>query len=75
MGEIILVLIGILIALQINNANELEKLKRKEIQYLSNISKDSEKEIPIPTKEIDKMLNDLSQKNGFVMAAFEFNAL
>jgi len=33
------------------------------------------KNIPISKIEINKMLNDLIQKNGFVMAEFEFTAL
>jgi len=39
-GEIILVVIGILIALQINNTNELEKQRSKELHYLENIKTD-----------------------------------
>ena len=39
-GEIILVVIGILIALQINNANELNKQRAKEIQFLQNLKSD-----------------------------------
>lgn len=39
-GEIILVVIGILIALQINNANEVRKERNKEIHYLKNIKTD-----------------------------------
>jgi hypothetical protein len=39
-GEIILVVIGILIALQINNNNETAKIKAKEIHYLENIKTD-----------------------------------
>ena len=35
-GEIILVVIGILIALQINNWNENKKLKTEEIKFLKN---------------------------------------
>ena len=35
-GEIILVVIGILIALQINNWNEKVKLKNEEIKFLKN---------------------------------------
>jgi hypothetical protein len=38
-GEIILVVIGILIALQINNWNEKQKLKSQEIETLQNFSK------------------------------------
>jgi len=39
-GEIILVVIGILIALQINNSNENRKLRTKELIYLNNIKTD-----------------------------------
>lgn len=39
-GEIILVVIGILIALSINNWNEEIKDREKEIKYLSNISRE-----------------------------------
>jgi hypothetical protein len=39
-GEIILVVIGILIALQINNTNEAHKTRAKELQYLKNIRTD-----------------------------------
>jgi len=39
-GEIILVVIGILIALQINNNNEVNKARSKELHYLNNIKTD-----------------------------------
>lgn len=39
-GEIILVVIGILIALQINNWNEAEQLRNREIIFLENILND-----------------------------------
>lgn len=39
-GEIILVVIGILIALQINNSNELAKQRAKEVQFLKNLKSD-----------------------------------
>lgn len=39
-GEIILVVIGILIALQINNTNEANKERTKELHYLKNIKND-----------------------------------
>ena len=42
-GEIVLVVIGILIALQINNWNEQQKLKEKEIEVLTNLKVDLEK--------------------------------
>lgn len=39
-GEIVLVVIGILIALQINNNNDLKKARNKELHYLENIKTD-----------------------------------
>lgn len=39
-GEIILVVIGILIALEINNGNELNKQRVKEVHYLKNLQSD-----------------------------------
>ena len=36
-GEILLVVIGILIALQVNTWNEARKTRNKELNYLSNI--------------------------------------
>jgi len=39
-GEIVLVVIGILIALQINNNNDLRKARAREIRYLENIKAD-----------------------------------
>ncbi len=44
-GEIVLVVIGILIALQINNWNELRKERLKEINYLQNLKSDLESEL------------------------------
>ena len=39
-GEIVLVVIGILIALQINNSNEARKLRDQELHYLNNLKTD-----------------------------------
>ena len=39
-GEIILVVVGILIALQINNWNEYRKSRKVELNYLKNIQED-----------------------------------
>lgn len=39
-GEIVLVVIGILIALQINNWNEVRKSKNEEVNYLKNLKED-----------------------------------
>jgi hypothetical protein len=44
-GEIALVVIGILIALQINNWNEARKLRDKELEYLQGIKSDLEQDL------------------------------
>ena len=44
-GEILLVVIGILIALQVNNWNEHQKQKKKETIDLQNLSIDLKKQI------------------------------
>ena len=52
-GEILLVVIGILIALAINNQNDLRKDRAREIHYLENIRTDFE----INLVEMDKYLD------------------
>ncbi|WP_445383080.1 DUF6090 family protein [Robiginitalea sp. IMCC43444] len=44
-GEIVLVVIGILIALQINNQNEARKERAKEVNYLKNVKTDLQSEL------------------------------
>ncbi|MCB0783913.1 MAG: hypothetical protein KDC02_06725, partial [Flavobacteriales bacterium] len=39
LGEIVLVVIGILIALEVNNRNSEAKMRRSETQYLNEIAK------------------------------------
>ena len=51
-GEIILVVIGILIALQINNNNEIRKAREKELHYLTNIKSD----LNLNIKEIESYI-------------------
>ncbi len=65
-GEIILVVIGILIALQINNWNEFRKDQVKEQAYLVNLNKDIKADISYNNRNIferyDKKVEAL--KNG-----------
>jgi hypothetical protein len=51
-GEIILVVAGILIALQINNANEARLERQKELRYLTNLRVDLEYTI----RELDRFI-------------------
>ena len=58
-GEILLVVIGILIALQINNWNENSKLQKQETQVLKEIKSDllqTKKEIERTVKEHNKLI-------------------
>ncbi|NNF83071.1 MAG: hypothetical protein HKM99_10045, partial [Flavobacteriaceae bacterium] len=48
-GEILLVMIGILLALQVNNWNEKQKLKKEELKILSELKVEVQKSI----KELD----------------------
>ncbi len=52
-GEIFLVVIGILIALQVNNWNENQKQKTRETIYLQNLSIDLKKQIQLQDIYID----------------------
>lgn len=61
-GEIVLVVIGILIALQINNANDARKERLKEVHYLENIKSDLQTNI----QEMDRYLET---RTGCIEAA------
>ena len=52
-GEIILVVIGILIALQINNWNSNRIKKQKEIVYITNIKRDLKEQLKTIEAQID----------------------
>jgi len=61
-GEIILVVIGILIALQINNWNENRKLNDKRQELISALIEDfesTEKELLVVNKESDEQLKNI----------------
>jgi len=55
-GEILLVVVGILIALQINNWNEIKKEDRLEIKYLKGIKRDLKRDI----ESIDNLIASYS---------------
>ncbi len=85
-GEIVLVVIGILIALSINNFNEQKKQKTKEIELLSNLNRTLEtdlknsiyfkKEINISQKSIsiilEHLINDLPYSDSL---KFHFSSI
>ncbi|MFT5217433.1 MAG: hypothetical protein ACI9AT_000251 [Ulvibacter sp.] len=74
LGEIILVVIGILIALSINNWNENQKSNNKSYNYLERLNDD----IEMSLKEVDYFIedNERKQKNSIlVMDALESHEL
>ncbi len=74
-GEIVLVVIGILIALQVNNWNEHQKQKKQETIDLQNLRIDLEKQIQLLERSIDfenifiqdckDIISHYEQNNGF----------
>lgn len=86
-GEIVLVVIGILIALQINNYSEHKKERNKEITLLSNLSKEIELDIrqienntALSNERLNRLDNTLQllketndiDKFSFIQQSFEF---
>ncbi|MBN3520971.1 hypothetical protein JYB62_13260 [Algoriphagus lutimaris] len=64
LGEILLVVIGILIALQVNNWNENRKDAEKEIQLLTNLQvefKDNLKDLDSITIEVEEVIYSLEK--------------
>ncbi|MCA0151824.1 DUF6090 family protein [Winogradskyella vincentii] len=61
-GEIILVVIGILIALQINNWNELRKQKLLKINYLERLSNDIKQD----TLNINKVVYEINKNQDCI---------
>ena len=61
-GEIILVVIGILIALSINNWNEERKIRENEVVYLNNIKRD----LQLSVIEIDQFVD---RRNSLIISA------
>ncbi len=69
-GEIILVVIGILIALQINNWNEARKLKSVEIKILQDLKNDIQENI-VNLNEGINMLEIANADNSKVLLMYE----
>ena len=72
-GEILLVVIGILIALQINNANEAYKAKQSEQVVLKNIVQDLKADLILlaKTAEFPQLLLEASIKSKSTGANYE----
>ena len=71
-GEIILVVIGILIALQINNWNEDQKIKKQEILYLNNLKNDLKLQIKTLNYYIE-FQNIIIQNSNVIVNHFDKN--
>ena len=86
-GEIILVVIGILIALQINNRSELKKIRKQEVSLLSNLANEIQLDIlqienntSLATQRLarlDSLVHWLEHpervdRSAFVQQSFEF---
>jgi len=69
-GEIILVVIGILIALQINNANEERKTRRAERSYLVRLVEDLEENKELWSERYSIEENLLKAANAFINYSF-----
>ena len=64
-GEIILVVIGILIALQLNNLNEQRKINNKGKEYIHEIYKELKIEISNILKENTRIIEIYKQQNNY----------
>ena len=71
-GEIILVVIGILIALQINNWNEINKLRKVEIKTLKELKSDLNQNIIEINSHIGA-LEDCKKSNEIIISHMENN--
>jgi len=67
-GEILLLVIGILIALQVNNWNEQRKQRDKELHYLANIRSD----LNMNVAEIDRYIGVRSSQVASARAVLEY---
>ncbi|WP_191859362.1 DUF6090 family protein [Hanstruepera ponticola] len=70
-GEIVLVVIGILIALQINNWNESNKLKKEETLYLKRLKIDLEKDTHYYNISKERANLLINQNNLFLQKIYE----
>ena len=65
LGEIMLVVIGILIALQINNWNEERKQNHLEIVYLNRLHNELKKDITTFSNEIQRLEKKQRENSRF----------
>ena len=70
-GEILLVVIGILIALQINNWNELDKEKATGIEYLLRIHSDLEKDTAYLNKKVSFAKEEQQSYYSYIQSMYD----
>ena len=59
-GEVLLVMIGIILALQVNNWNETRKERSLELEYLEGIKTDLENDLPAVENRVMQLLRRIS---------------
>jgi len=64
-GEIVLVVIGILIALQINNWNEERKIKKELGQFHLSLISELNKDVSSITKELNQLNDDIKKLDNY----------
>ena len=74
-GEILLVVIGILIALQINNWNEARKTRNSEVSYLHSIKNDLQNDNSTIDFIIDDTSKRISNYESFIEQLKEFDTI
>jgi hypothetical protein len=67
-GEIVLVMIGILLALQVNNWNEQRKQRTKELHYLANLQTD----LKLNIAEIDGYIANRESQKASALKTLEY---
>ncbi len=70
-GEIVLVVVGILIALQVNNWNEDQKEKKIQIRYLKRIHTDIQKDTTYLRQKIQKAQNEQESYYYFIHSMYD----
>lgn len=66
MGEIILLVIGILIAIHINNLNETNKTEDREQEYLTSIKNELKNNLKTIKKEKEKLIQSLEGQRSLI---------
>ena len=73
-GEIILVVIGILIALQVNNWNEDQKEKKIQIRYLKRMSTDLQNDTTYLRQKIQRAQDEQKSYFDFIHSMYDIQS-